>query len=482
LSLNEIQTEIANLPVKSRLPYLQGLIKNVEAFKDEKLYVSLSDLNNEKFELQVLRDRLTYLEDQLDELEQNPSPEISEAIKKIETDIQQLKEQVNKQQDLLKEDNKTYNSLWNQNTKLVNDIKKLRPIVSKAKSEAAVFETQNLFLESDLKRGIYVEPLPNKIGKMPLKRQKFFLKERLRKYQAQIEQVNQIVTERAQQLKQLKEKASQLNRDLSQAYINQRSLLNQLWTIINRRLPTQNNIYDLQREQHRLYSQIRRIENAPLTPLQQEIDEIELMEYILEKTINRKVIAGLQRIQLNFYVIIREKKEVEYERTYRPGENRSHGTKVKVKYPKGKFQCIINVDSFVEPTTDVVMGQIDPLLTLLPMLQEAAAEIINDRFHLVFGFSPEDFTLGATNAELGTDELGTPPMIISIARSTNDSISFNGLKRDSRFSDLNSKDWSASIGKYVMPQEEYNALITQMPDYKAELERLGKYRKGLNEY
>jgi hypothetical protein len=482
LSLNEIQTEITNLPVKSRLPHLQGLVNKQDLLKDEKLYVSLSDLKNEKFELQVLRDRLGYLEDQLEELEQNPSPETIEAIKKVEAETQQTKEQIKQQQALLIDDNKEYGLLWNQNTKLVNDIKKLRPTVSKAKSEAALFETQNIFFEADLKRGLYIEPLPHKFGKMPLKRQKFFFKERQKKYQAQIDQINKTVTERAQQLKQLKEKASQLNRDLAQAYNNQRSILNQLWAIINRRLPTQNDIYNLQREQHRLYSEIRRIRNAPLAPLQQELDEIELIEYILEKTINRKVIAGLQRIQLNFYVIIREKKEVEYERTYRPGETRSHGAKVKVKYPKGKFQCIINVDSFVEPTTDMVMGQIDPLLTLLPMLQEAAAEIINDRFHLVFGFSPEDFTLGATNAELGTDELGTPPMIISIARSTNDSISFNGLKRDSRFSDVNSKDWSASIGKYVMPQEEYNALITQMPDYKAELERLGKYRKGLNEY
>ena len=131
----------------------------------------------------------------------------------------------------------------------------------------------------------------------------------------------------------------------------------------------------------------------------------------------------------------------------------------------------------MEPNNEVVMTGIDPLFTLIPLLQESAAEVINARFHLEIGFQPNDFTVGVTNVDLGTDDLGTPPVIAQIARTTNDSE--GSLRRDSRFSSLNGGDWSRDLHESIsvkigvrmvtLTQEEYNELIEPMTDYKAEL-------------
>ncbi len=425
--------------------------------------------------MQVIQDRILYVEDALEDAEQNPPQWIINRVKDLETQISQLEEEIGQQKQNLKEDDKEYAALWKKNVKLAAEVKRLQKLVATLTEQKTTYRAQTSLLEINLRRSIYIAPLPKNFSRLNQKQQRRLLQQLREQNRLQQNEITRLLAERDVEFSKLTAQAEKTGKEYSQARNEQSTVISQLWVIIERRIPTQEAIDKLQREITQLKRDIKDVQEEPLRAYRQELDELELIETILEETINRKVVSKLQRIQVNLYVIIRERDEDVT--TIVDGQLRRR----RKKYPKGKFQVLMNLDSFIEPDTDTVLVNVDPTLTLIPLLQEAAASVVADRLHV--NFFPGEFTFGVTNAYLGTDDLGTPPEVVQVARSTNDYAGAGSI-RDGRFSNLNATktDWSRDLGLPIMTQQEYNELIEPMQDYTAELKRTGHYRRGINEY
>lgn len=432
-----------------------------------KIYTSQADLEKEQSELTVLRDTESYLKDERD----NPESDTQEEIAEVNEEINRLKQQLKDLQQILKEDSSEYESLWKQNTKLYSDARKFQRKYLNLKLRRNLLRSQALVMELQAQPNIFMPPLPSGFSHFNAKHKKRVLKDRAER-QRQIDAAFEPLRKNQSKQQQLTEEVTKNYREYTVNRTAQEQTIAKIKELIAKRQPTQtevNTVRGMIQQRQNRKSKILNALRIQLENIKNSIDD-------LADEISRKVISQLQRLRLNFYIIVREK-TVDYERTYREGQARTHGKTVQRKYPKGKFQALMDCDGFMEPNNEVVMVSIDPLKTLIPLLQESAAEIINARFHLEVGFQPEDFTIGVTNVDLGTDDLGTPPVIVQIARTTNDEQ--GSLRRDSRFSSLNGKDWSREVHETVMTQEEYNELIEPMTDYVGELKRLGKFRRGL---
>jgi hypothetical protein len=223
----------------------------------------------------------------------------------------------------------------------------------------------------------------------------------------------------------------------------QTKIITELWNLTEQRLPIQRDIVNLT-------SQIRQLEAA----------------------ISRKVVSELRRVELNLYVIIEERVKV-YERAYAPGEKRSHGRIIRRHYPKGKFQCIFQLDSFIEPATDTVLTEQDPLQYFLdPANRNSILYDAIDRLFELFtvSFAPHQFTIGVTNLMAPEADRGRPPKIINVARSVEGPVPPGASPRES---------WSEDPDEFIMSQLEYNTIIEPMTEYVEELKRLGAYQGGL---
>lgn len=230
-------------------------------------------------------------------------------------------------------------------------------------------------------------------------------------------------------------------------------------------------ITPLRQEQEKIIAELWQI-ISQRAPLRAEIAALSRKIRDLTDLIKRKVVSELRRVELNLYVIIEERVKV-YERAYAPGEKRSHGKTVKRYYPKGRFQCIYQIDAFVEPNTDTVLSEQDPLRYFLD--PASRNNIIQDAIDHLFeyftvSFVPHQFTIGVTSLMAPKGDRGRPPKIISVARSVEGLVPSGASPQ---------KSWGENLDEFIMSQLEYNAIIEPMTEYVEELKRLKSYQGGL---
>jgi hypothetical protein len=166
----------------------------------------------------------------------------------------------------------------------------------------------------------------------------------------------------------------------------------------------------------------------------------------------------LSRVSIALYLIIESG-----EHTYpRDGGHytlhRPHFRRVRhnVKYPKGKFQSILQCDSFIDPGTGELRTDIDPFRTLEGVMRAEVADEFIEEFSLK-EMNPDDLTLGVVNIVAGEEEIGKPPFKLYISRTDEET----------------GRDWRTTINKYLMLQAEYRSLIKDMKEYIEALEAMG---------
>jgi len=166
----------------------------------------------------------------------------------------------------------------------------------------------------------------------------------------------------------------------------------------------------------------------------------------------------LSRVSIALYLII-EGGEHEYPREegrryiYRKPHYRS--VRQRVKYPKGRFQSILQVDSFIDPGTGELRTDIDPFRTLEGVMRAEVADEFIEEFSLK-EMNPEDLTLGVVNIVAGEEEIGKPPFKLYISRTDEET----------------GKDWRTTINRYIMSDSQYLSLVKNMKEYIEALEAI----------
>jgi len=185
--------------------------------------------------------------------------------------------------------------------------------------------------------------------------------------------------------------------------------------------------------------------------------KVEEAQIAYKKQILPKV--KLSRVTIALYLII-EAGEHEYPRDegrryiYRKPHYRS--TRNMVRYPKGRFQSILQCDSFIDPETGELRTDIDPFKTLEGVMRHEVADEFIEEFSLK-ELNPDTLTLGVVSIVAGEEEIGKPPFKLYISRTDEES----------------GKDWRTTINKYLMSQAEYRRLINDMKEYLDALEAMG---------
>ena len=168
---------------------------------------------------------------------------------------------------------------------------------------------------------------------------------------------------------------------------------------------------------------------------------------------------ALTRVGLALYLIIEAG-----EHTYPRGEgryyvyHRPHYRKARhsVKYPKGRFQSILECDSFIDAKTGEIQLGADPLKTLLPVMREEVADEFIEEFSLK-SLDPDTLTLGEVNTIPGEEEIGKPPFKHYISRTDEET----------------GKEWRTTIKRYILTDTEYLTLTKNMKEYLEALEAMG---------
>jgi len=166
----------------------------------------------------------------------------------------------------------------------------------------------------------------------------------------------------------------------------------------------------------------------------------------------------LSRVSFALYLII-EGGSHEYPRE--PGRyytyHAPHYRRVRhrVKYPKGRFQSILECDAFTDPTTGEIRRDTDPFLTLEQVMRVEVADEFMEEFSLK-SVNPKDLTLGETSIVADIEEIGKPPYKLHIARTD----------------ESTGREWKTVIARYIMGDNEYLALTREMTDYLKVLEDL----------
>jgi DNA repair exonuclease SbcCD ATPase subunit len=205
VSLGELQQELSKFnSAKKRLKYLRLQLDNVVRLKDDKLYVSERDRQDEDFDLKVIQGRIRDLEAETERVEENFPVEAAAKVKALESELAETEEELKQQQDVLGEDEKEYGFLWRLNKNLASTIKRLRQQSIKLRQENLAFKTQTTILEGVLNRSVYLKPLPAKYGRLNRKQQTKILRERQQEYQRQKQEINRILNERVALQKNLK--------------------------------------------------------------------------------------------------------------------------------------------------------------------------------------------------------------------------------------------------------------------------------------
>jgi hypothetical protein len=167
----------------------------------------------------------------------------------------------------------------------------------------------------------------------------------------------------------------------------------------------------------------------------------------------------LNRVSLALYLIIEEGSH-EYPRE--PGKyytyHKPHYRRVRhtVRYPKGRFQSILECDAFTDPSTGEIRRNLDPFLTLEQVMREEVAMEFEEEFSLKT-VNPNDLTLGGVSIIADESEVGKSPYKISISRTD----------------EASGREWKTMIQRYIMTDSEYLALTRDMTDYLKALEALG---------
>jgi len=165
----------------------------------------------------------------------------------------------------------------------------------------------------------------------------------------------------------------------------------------------------------------------------------------------------LSRVSLALYLII-EAGEHTYPRDgghytlYKPHYRKVRQT---VKYPKGRFQSILECDAFIDPSTGEIRMDLDPFKTLDGVIRAEVADEFMEEFSLKT-LNPYDLTLGETSIIPGTEEIDKPPLKLYISRTDEET----------------GREWKTTINKYIMGDNEYLALTRGMKDYLKALEEM----------
>jgi len=167
---------------------------------------------------------------------------------------------------------------------------------------------------------------------------------------------------------------------------------------------------------------------------------------------------ALTRVSLALYLIIEAGEHV----YPRDGGHytllRPHYRKVRhtVKYPKGRFQSILECDTFIDAKTGEIRTNIDPFKTLEQIMRREVADEFIEEFSLK-SLDPDTLTLGGVNIVPDEQEIGKPPFKRYIARTDEET----------------GKEWKTTINKYLMVQTKYRSLIKDMKEYLEALEAMG---------
>ena len=168
---------------------------------------------------------------------------------------------------------------------------------------------------------------------------------------------------------------------------------------------------------------------------------------------------ALTRVGLALYLII-EAGSHEYPREpgkyytyYKPHYRKARN---RVSYPKGRFQSILECDSFIDAKTGEIQLGVDPLKTLLPILRAEVADEFIEEFSLK-ALDPDTLTLGGVNIVPGEEEIGKPPYKHYIARTDEET----------------GKEWKTTVKAYLMTDSQYLTLTRNMKEYLEALEAMG---------
>jgi len=167
----------------------------------------------------------------------------------------------------------------------------------------------------------------------------------------------------------------------------------------------------------------------------------------------------LSRVSIAIYLVIQEG-----EHTYPRDEGRHYiyrkphyrSTRNRVRYPKGRFQSILQCDSFIDPGTGELRTDIDPFRTLENTMRSEVSNEFIEEFSLK-EMNPEDLTLGVVNIIPDEAELSKPPYKISISRTDEET----------------GREWKTMINRYIMTDSEYLELTKNMKEYLETLEAMG---------
>jgi len=207
-----------------------------------------------------------------------------------------------------------------------------------------------------------------------------------------------------------------------------------------------------------------------LSPLRAEVTALKSEIRKIQRELKRKIVYGLQRVELNAYIIIERGEKTYHVKRKSMKTARKHGYYVKVtrKYPKGRFQAWFQIDCWVLPETGAILEELDPTSMLIrDYVMPEIIDEIDDKFHI--RFTREDFTIGETSKILGDEDLGKPPKKIRVERT----IEQKKLALD----EYPKKDYPYLEERFVLTQEEYNALVSDYPDYVNELKRRGVWKE-----
>ncbi len=419
-----------------------------------RLYVSRSDLLSEQAELATLKDTEIYIKDE----QSNPESESNRKIDRLDDDVEASQTELTSLQQKLGEGNKEYDNLWVQAKQSADKVTRALNKFNALRTQRDNFRVSSLLQETRVRTAPSTVSLPKNFGRLNRKQQNRLLQQLRESNQQHQNTVNTFLAENQRRIQQLTTELTNARTEYNVARTHQEQVIAQLHRVIDARQPLQNQIYAIRTRIHQLQNRITRIERN----LQKQLENIQDQIEDLTDQIRRKVISKLQRIELVFYKILKSTNVTEEEEKTIPWNT----NKKPKKYPKGKFQCSVYCDSFIEPTTHTILAGEDPLRTMIPFIQEACSSIIQSKFQGVY-FSPSEFSynIGETNLILDQSSLGLPPIIKDVARK----IEFD-----------NKKDWYTDINESIMSQSEYDAYIFDMTDYKNELIRLGIIDENLH--
>jgi len=181
-----------------------------------------------------------------------------------------------------------------------------------------------------------------------------------------------------------------------------------------------------------------------------------------EARLLRKVVRPLlelARVTVSLYLIIEAgshvypREEGAYYEYRRPYYRKARHT---VKYPKGRFQSILECDCFLDPETGELQTDRDPFMTLEDVMRAEVADEIMEEFSLK-SVDSGDLTLGVVSTLAQEDDIGKPPFKVSISRT------YEGT----------GKEWKTVIERFIMTASEYEALTSDMDEYLEALEAMG---------